>query len=210
MADTVAPEFTRFVQGLQAAGEHEAPTAPMAAGDVAKPILTNPKQAAELMSAAAKRAAGLFRPTKRTEVVWVNGDSQLAVGLTGIEVTPADGLLTVVIPVRCDQTGPEHVSVTFAVGTDKQPAGLFAATQRRPSGPAVIIEAWGENLVAYAWQCVLGLVSGVAGAVGKDSRGNVLVPAELTVNADGIGVVAMARHRFSGSTGLTTPKTPGP
>lgn len=175
----------------------------MAAGDVAQPIFTNHREAAELISVAAKRSAGLFRPTKRTEVVWVDGDSQLAVGLTGMEVTTENGLLTVLLPVRCDQTGPARVAVSFAVGTDQQPAGLFAATHRRPTGPPIVVEAWGENLVAYAWQCVLGLVSGVAGAVGKDTRGNVLVPAELTVNSDGIGIVAMGRHRFSGSSGLT-------
>jgi hypothetical protein len=207
--DTVAPEFDRFVRAKQAAGEYRPGSAPMAAGEVAEPIFTNPREAAELISVAAKRAAGLFRPTKRTEVVWVDGDSRLAVGLTGIEVVPADGLLTVVIPVRCDQTGPERVRVVFAVGSERQPAGLFAAAHRRPTGPAVVVETWGENLVAYAWQCVLGLVSGVAGAAGKDNRGNILVPAELTVNPDGIGIVPMARHRFSGSTGLAT-RAPGP
>jgi hypothetical protein len=66
----------------------------------------------------------------------------------------------------------------------------------------VVVRAWGENLVAFAWQCLLGLVSGVSGAVGKDGRGNVLVPAELVANADGLRVVPMARHRFAGSTGL--------
>lgn len=202
MADPVAPEFERFVAAQRAAGRYPPPPAPMSAGDVAPRVFAKPEEAAQLISVAAKRAAGLFRPTRRTEVVWVASDSQLAVGLTGFEVEIGDGLLTMIIPVRCDQTGPDHVRVTFALGADQSPAGLFAATPARPSGPAVIIAAWGDHLVAYAWQCLLGLVSGIAGAVGKDTRGNVLVPAELIASADGVMVVPMARHRFAGSTGL--------
>ncbi|WP_405218428.1 hypothetical protein [Agrococcus sp. Ld7] len=156
------------------------------------------------MSAAAKRAAGLFRPTKRSEIVWVRGGTQLAVGLVGLELLTDDGLITVVIPVRCDQTGPERVQVTFATGSRDAPAGVIAATQARPQGPAIIVEAWGESLVAYAWQCVLGLVSGMAGAVGKDARGNLLVPAEMVAGPDGIAVVPMSRHRFGSSSGLLT------
>ena len=71
----------------------------------------------------------------------------------------------------------------------------------------MIVDAWGDALVAYAWQCVLGLVSGIAGAIGKDSRGNVLVPAELTATRRGLQIVPMARHRFSGSSGLLTTAT---
>lgn len=117
-------------------------------------------------------------------------------------MTTQEGQLNVVLPVRCDQTGRAEVTVTFAVGSDKQPAGLFAAAHRRPAGPEVVVRAWGENLVAFAWQCLLGLVSGISGAVGKDGRGNLLVPAEVVANADGLRIVSMARHRFSGSSGL--------
>ena len=200
--DEVTPEFDRFVRAAERAGRYRAVAAPMAAGDVAPPVLVRPEEAGELMGASARRAVGLFRPTKRTEAVWTRGESRLAVGLTGIRVTTEAGLLGVVLPVRCDQTGRAEVTVTFAVGSDEQPAGLYAAAHRRPAGPEVVVRAWGENLVAFAWQCLLGLVSGVAGAVGKDARGNVLVPGELVANADGLSVVPMARHRFAGSSGL--------
>jgi len=202
-AETVAPEFSRFVRGHFAA-EDRATTSSVRAGELGHPVFATNREAAELISVAAKRAAGLFRPTKRTEIVWVRGETQLAVGLVGLEVITGDGIIAVVVPVRCDQTGPEVVTVTFATGGQDAPAGLFAATLARPQGPAVIVEAWGEALVAWAWQCVLGLVSGMAGAVGKDSRGNVLVPAEMIANADGIAVVPMARYRFGGANaGLT-------
>jgi hypothetical protein len=203
-ADAVAPDFVRFLRRAQRAGRYRSPEFPMAAGDIADPVFASPEQAGELMSAVARRAVGLFRPTERTEAVWVRGENQLAIGLTGIRVATQDGLLSVVLPVRCDQTGPTQVAVAFAVGSEERPTGLFAAAHRRPAGPEVVVRVWGENLVAFAWQCLLGLVSGLAGAVGKDSRGNVLVPAELVANADGLRVVPIARFRFGGSTELAT------
>ena len=174
----------------------------MAEGQIGHPVVLDPGKASELVRVAARRAAGLFRPSKRTEVVWVDGDSELAVGLVELRVAFADGLVRVMIPVRCDQTGPQTVEVDFAVGSPKAPAGLFASTYRDPIGPELIVTAWGEALVAFAWQCLLGLVTGVAGATGKDARGNVLVPVEASATAKGLQIVPMARHRFYGSSGL--------
>jgi hypothetical protein len=207
MPEIVAPEYVRFVSAERRAGRLAAATKPMAAGEAAKPVFVEAGKVSELLRVAAKRASGMFRPSKRTEVVWVDGDRELAVNLVDLQVKLADGLMHVMIPVRCDQTGGVVIDVMFAVGTDKQPAGLFASTYRRPIGPALIVNAWGEALVAFAWQCVLGLVTGIAGAVGKDARGNVLVPVELTASAKGVGIVPMARHRFAGSAGLQSPTT---
>jgi hypothetical protein len=160
------------------------------------------KRASELLRVAAKRSAGLFRPTKRAEVVWVDGDRELAINLKDLQVKLAPGIIQLAIPVRCEETGRAVVEVIFAVGSQDRPSGLYASTYRRPSGPQLIVNAWGEPLVAFAWQCVLGMISGIAGAVGKDDRGNVLVPVELTASTRGIEIVPMARHRFSGSSGL--------
>jgi hypothetical protein len=211
MADVVAPEFARFITAERRAGRlSPLPKTPMAAGEPSTPVFVETKQASELLRVAARRSAGLFRPTKRTEVVWVEGDRELAVNLAGLQVGFADGAIQVRIPVRSDQTGDAVVDVVFAVGSRARPSGLYASTYRRPSGPALIVGAWGEPLVAFAWQCVLGMVSGIAGAMGKDDRGNVLVPVELTASRRGVEIVPMARHRFSGSSGLrpTTTKVP--
>ena len=202
MADTPAPEFLRFIADERRANRLPAPPPAMAAGAVAEPLFVSGEQATALLRVAAKRAAGLIRPTKRTEAVWVRGDSELAVNLVAITVKIAAGLIVVTIPVRCDQTANASVDVFFAVGSPDQPAGLYASTLRRPSGPALIVGIWGDALVAFAWQCVLGMVSGLAGAIGKDARGNVLVPVEMAASERGLQIVPMARHRFAGSSGL--------
>jgi hypothetical protein len=210
MAETVAPEYARFIAQQRRAALLPPAAGALAEGDVSHAVFVDVAKATELLRVAARRAAGLVRPSARTEVVWVQGDNELAVGLQGLALSLATGEIHLRLPVRCDQSGAAFVEVLFAVGSPAQPAGLYAATTRQPSGPDVIVAAWGEALVAFAWQCVLGLVSGIAAATGKDQRGNLLVPVEMAATAKGITLVPMARHRFFGSSGLKPAKTPTP
>ncbi|MEO6525021.1 MAG: hypothetical protein ABIP93_00185 [Gemmatimonadaceae bacterium] len=207
MSDAVAPEYARFIQEERRANRMPKVQVAMAEGAISPPVFVEDKQVTEFVRVAARRAAGMFRPTKRTEVVWVDGESELAVNLVELQVKLSDGLIQVQIPVRCDQTGNATIEVFFAVGSAKEPSGLYASTLRRPNGPPLIVGAWGEALVAFAWQCVLGMVTGIAGATGSDARGNILVPVELVASQRGLQIVPMARHRFSGSTGLKSPST---
>jgi hypothetical protein len=206
MADVVAPEFIRFVAAERRAGRLAAAPKLVGTGEVSSPVRVPAQQLTELIRVAAKRASGLFHATKHTEVVWIAGDSQLAVSLVELNVKLADGLIHVSIPVRCDQTGAGIVEVIFAVGSPNSPGGLYASTYRRPTGPPLIVSVWSEALVAFAWQSVLGLLTGIAGAVGKDAHGNVLVPVELMATSSALEIVPMARHRFAGSSGLTATK----
>jgi hypothetical protein len=202
MTDTVAPEFLRFVEAERRANRLPQAARPMAEGELFAPVFIKARQSIALMSVASRRAAGFFRPTKHTEVVWVEGENALAVGISGVDVKLADGLIRVLIPVRCDQVGSATVEVLFATGSPTEPAGLYAATARRPNGPEVVVAAWGDALVAFGWHCVLNLITGIAAAIGKDARGNLLVPVELEVSARGIQILPMARHRFAGSSTL--------
>lgn len=203
MTDGVAPEYARFVAAERRARRLPAAASkPMPEGKVFKPVSLEARQATEFFRVAARRASGLYRPSQRNEVVWVAGESELAVSLTELQVRLADGLIRVTLPVRCDQTGSAVIEVVFAVGSAREPSGLYASTFRRPNGPAIIVDTWGEALVAFAWQGVLGMVSGIAGALGKDARGNVLVPVELNAGKGALQIVPMARHRFAGASGL--------
>ena len=208
MPDVIAPQFARFIAAERRAGRLSVTRRPMAAGEPLDRVVVDAKRASELLRVVAKRMVGLFHPTKRREVVWVDGDRELAISIADLQMNVTDGLIQILIPVRCDQTGKTTVKVVFAVGSQKQPSGLYASTYRRPIGPAVIVDAWGDALVAFAWQCVLGLTTGIAGATGKDNRGNVLIPIELTASRGAVEITPMVRHRFAGSSGLqATSKT---
>lgn len=189
------------------------PKNPLTEGTTAAPVRIDSKQASELLRAVARQSVGLVASAENTEVVWVDGDRELAIDLANLPVSIGDGEIQIAITVRCDQTGPASIEILFAVGTKDEPSGLYASAYRRPTGPAVIVDAWGEPLVAFAWQCLLAMVSGVAGAVGTDDLGNVLVPVELTASKGngmrtfsppsfGLGtleIVPMARFQLVGS-----------
>jgi len=202
MAESVAPEFARFVATERSAQRLTNFPQATVEGQVFERVLVDVRRINELMRVAARRAAGLLRPTKHTEVVWIEGGDELAVTFAQISVKLAPGLIELVIPVRCDQTGAAKVKVLFAVGSPTAPAGLYAAANRRPEGPSIIVDAWGDALVAFGWHCLLELVTGIAGATGKDKRGNLLVPVELSVTARGVEILPMTRHRFAGSSSL--------
>ena len=209
MADDISQEFVSFINEKRKSSRISASQQQLKEGELSLPIHVDIKSVPGLLRAAAKRAAKLPQG-RQSEVVWVQGDRELAINLAGINTRLADGLIRVLIPVRSDQTGRATVDIAFAVGTENQPSGLYFSAYRRPNGPPLIVEAWGQSLVAFAWQCVLGLITGIAGAAGKDARGEALVPVELTASPKGITIRPMARFRFSKPSALVTrPKAGG-
>jgi hypothetical protein len=192
-------DFERYVNAQVRAERFVVPVGPISPGTVIDPLVVPVDDLNRLAVVAARHSSGLSRPQRTNEVVWSQGGSELVVGIGAVSVQTGNGVIAVTIPVRCDQSGRTQVNVSFAVGTPDQPAGLYAATQRRPQGPAVVIDSWGEALVAYGWQVVLGLVGGLAGAAGRDAQGNRLIAAQLQASADGLSILPMARHRFAGT-----------
>jgi hypothetical protein len=130
-------------------------------------------------------------------LLWQDGPAALLVEVGAIAVTLDEGLVTVVIPVRCDQLprSRELVSVDLVIGTPARPTGMLAAAGQ-PRGSRIVVERWGEALTALAWQALLDAAGGVAGAAGTDRDGAVLVPTALTASANGLAIVAQARHQI--------------
>ena len=169
------------------------------------PIRVRRRQFASLVNLAGRQAvltaAGLRVPRDRDllprSVLWEEGADALLLEVAGIDVQLGDGLVSISIPVRCDQL-PESrgvVLVDFVLGTPERPTGLLAAATE-PRGPREVVRRWGDALTALAWQAVLDASGGVAGAAGVDRDGAVLVPAALTASRAGIGVLAQARHEI--------------
>jgi hypothetical protein len=130
-------------------------------------------------------------------VVWQAGADALMVELAGIRLRTGEGMVTVAIPVRCDQIprGRGMVEVDLAVGTRERPAGLLAAASE-PRGPGVVVRLWGEALIAFAWQALLDSAGGIAAAAGSDRDGARLIPTAFTASRTEIGITAQARHEM--------------
>jgi hypothetical protein len=128
-------------------------------------------------------------------VVWADGEHELLVYPDQVRVLFHDGFVLVGITVYTEQTGRVEVSVPFAVGSESAPAGLMIATEPVPRGPALVVERWGDQLIAAAWQALVHLAGGIAAAAGADTGGGTLIPAALTATATGLAVLPQATPR---------------
>ena len=169
------------------------PPAPLEPGTPAPPVDLEPGEAEALFPLAAMSAAGT---NGDNAVVWREGERALLVRPARTRVAFGTGVVAVSLHVECDQVRQATVHVSFVVGDLERPAGLVAVTDGRPRGPAVVVDAWGESLVAFAWHVVLEVLVNVAGEAGRDLDGSRLVPIGFAVQRNRFQVTPMARHGF--------------
>ena len=165
-------------------------------GRSARPLTLSADEANRLLPVAARRAAGFFRPTKRTEVVWVEGESELAVGLDGMQLQFGTGLIALTLRVRCDQTGAAEVRVQLRVRRAEAPGRPV----RRGAAPPARPRADRRDL----GRCAGGLRLAVRararlGPRQRDRQGRARQPARA--GRDG-GDAASARDRADGAAPL--------
>jgi hypothetical protein len=172
----------------------------VAAGAAATDRTLNPDALAALIPSAAIVAAGLD-PAAVTppapNALWRSGNQQLMIIVSKVRANFADGLVEIVVPVTCDQTGDVEISVSFITGTPDRPAGGIATTEDHPRGAAVVVENWADPLIAYAWQVLITATDALSNAGGSDVAGRTLITAGLAVSAAGVTVTPMARHTFA-------------
>ena len=197
-ADQASEECKRLLTILRQRCPGLIPADPLTAGQVGPEIPLDREAGAGVYRLVARQLVGLS--TERTDlpgiVVWAKGDDELAVLVDQVSVETAPGALGVAIPVRCDEVRETTVRVRFALGSDDRPAGLVAATDARPFGPPEVIDVWGDELTAFAWEIVLTTAAKLADATGRDVDGLGLIPVALRTNETGIAVLTMARHSF--------------
>jgi hypothetical protein len=175
------------------------PPPPLPPGKPGEPVTVERQVVERLVFVAALGAAGIDGPDGEPTapgVVWVDGDRELFVLVTKVQVALSPGAIAVSVPVMCDQIGDAEIHVTFAVGSPDRPLGLVAATEERPRGPREVVDVWGEALIAFAWQILLDVTAGIAAHAGEDTDGAFLLPAALASTGDGLTVLPQARHSF--------------
>lgn len=102
------------------------------------------------------------------------------------------GVVVVGMTLQTDQTGEQELTVPFAVGSATRDAGLLATTHRVPDGHVQLARAFGEAVVATAWQALLAVAVGVAAAAGTSTTGRTLQPALLRAAPGRLTVVPRA------------------
>jgi hypothetical protein len=162
---------------------------PLKPSEVAGEIAINPEDFRTIFATAAGAGS-----TPRT--VWSDGTNELLVEIARISVKIEDGLVHVRIPVACVETGPQTILVSFATGSEANPAGLVFAADTIPLGPLEIVEIWGNALVSLAWTSILKAVTTLADVAGVDQDGAGLVPAGFAAGGNGVKLLVMARHEM--------------
>jgi hypothetical protein len=135
----------------------------------------------------------------RNSVVWSDAESEVVVHFHETRVrTLPHGLMLIGLTLQAQETGPNPVTLTvpFALGRDNRIAGMLAVTESRPRGPTVLVDRWGDAVIATAWQALLDLAVASAASAGSDAAGRPLVPAALIVDPPRLGIVPRARFDF--------------
>jgi hypothetical protein len=174
------------------------PLVPHKPGETAPDVVVSAADShARLQRAFATAVAGTGGTTDDLpDIVWVDGDNELLVRPSKMRVVFRTGFALVGITVYTQQTGDVEVVVPFALGTPDQPLGLIAATETTPRGPAAIVDAWGDPLIAAAWDALLRVARDTAAAAGVDDAHQPLAPIALAADRHGLTVTPQARHAF--------------
>jgi len=136
-------------------------------------------------------------PAPAKAVIWVDRGDEVLVHLDSVRVKIADRLLLISVDLETDQTGRTPLIAAYALGDDKDPAGLVAVTDELPHGNGVLASRWGQILRDALWASVLAIATDRAevarpGAIGLSAKAGSLrlhtgtTPIRLPVNVGGV------------------------
>lgn len=143
------------------------------------------------------RLAAIRRLGGETRVVWDDGVNELMVEAAEISTVVTEGQVRIGIPVVCDQA-KARMQVPFAVGSGKRVAGMVMATADRPAGNELVARVWGDALIALAHGALLDTTESLAGASGRDTANDRLVPRALVARQGQVTVETQAAFRIEG------------
>jgi hypothetical protein len=205
-SDPIGDECVRLLRLLRDRCPGVLSADPLPAGTLGPLLPLTISQAGDLYRLVARTVTGLPDPPGDPQtppvpgiVVWSRGHDELGVVVDKITLRFEDGIVAVGMPVLCDEIGDGVVLVRFAVGSKGRPAGMLVSTDERPFGPPVVVDAWAEELTAFAWQTLMTAMSRLADRTGRDADGAGLVPVALACTPEGLALQTMARHTFDRS-----------
>lgn len=168
------------------------PTGPLPPGEVLDPIDVGNDDLQELIYT----ALGVSDKRRRNQVIWEQAGSELLVHLGRTRVQVVEGLIIVGMTVESNESGMVEVTIPFAVGRSDRLAGMVVTTEPKPRGPTMVIDRWGESLIAFAWQAVLDVVGTLSARAGVDEEGSPLLPGAIVADDNLLRMVAQAPQLF--------------
>lgn len=196
-----AAENQRIVARLRPFDPQRFNLKPLKASSPSTDVYVPAREAAQLARTAARLVGGLgggldVDGWPGDTLLWQRGGNSLLVLPDQLALRLGDGVLAISLPVQCDQSEAVEVHVSFVVGDPRRPAGLMAVTEERPRGPAVVVDTWGEAIVAFCWHVVLQMATSLAAEAALDDDGAALIPVALYATPEALVITPMARHAF--------------
>jgi hypothetical protein len=185
-----------LVGGREVVGSKGVPDRTFKAGEVADPVPIEEGNLERLVRAALIRKKGAER------ILWRNRGGEVLVHLDRTRLRVMDGFLLVALTLETAETGPQELTVPFALGTEKRLSGMLAVSERRPRGHLALVETWGEGVIATAWRAVLEVADVVSALLGSDERGRPLRAGALVAQPGVLAVVPQAMHLYERAAGV--------
>lgn len=168
------------------------PTGPVPPGEVTPPIEVGNDD----LGALVLTAIGVDDKRRKHQVVWDKAGSELLVHLKKTRLAVLEGMILVGVTVESVETGQVEVTVPFAVGNSERLAGMEATTEPLPRGPSLIVDTWGDAIVAFAWQALVDVITAFCNRTGVDTAGGPLVPGAIVASPSRLQIIPQARHQF--------------
>jgi|EndMetStandDraft_7_1072992.scaffolds.fasta_scaffold03077_2 hypothetical protein len=159
-------------------------------GEVATTATVEPRSLQRLVRSA-------ITPDSGDAFVWTQADDEVVVHAGKTRVVTGEGVVAVALTLECVETdGPTEVVVPFACGSKANLVGMIAATENRPRGPAILVDRWGDAVIATAWQALLDVADSAASGTGTDIDGRPLRAGAIVAGSDGLTITPQAPHDF--------------
>lgn len=166
-------------------------------GERSPDLLKVPEKSAQRVLSEVVRLV-LDLPRKSTPlVVWTQGDNELLVHSDETKIACTAGVVTIWVSVECDQHEKVQIPVPIGVGQKKAVSGLVMSAFEDLEGPAGIVSAWSDAITAFAWEALLELARVICAEVGRDSKGQPLVPGSIGATPDRLLIQPVARYSLT-------------
>ncbi len=201
LANKVSKECRRLISRLKKQCPEHFPESPLNEGEISAPIHIDKQSLTRLFRLALQPAKQLSSTNKNPKpnndpVIWQLDEAQVFFYPDKTKVEIADGLILVGIVLESVQTGQATLTVAFATGRNGQLSGTVMTTEEHPRGPELLVNIWGDAVIAAAYDAVLQVTNGIAAEVGNDLQGQVLRAGAIVTTKKGLGVIPQAYHSF--------------
>ena len=201
LANKVSKECRRLLKRIRKHCPDQFPQSPLDEGEISAPIHINKKSLTTLFRLALQPVKSSKNGDPNTEpknepIVWQLDEAQVLFYPAKTQVEITDGLILVGIVLETEQTGQATLTVAFATGRNGLLSGTVMTTEERPRGPELLVDIWGDAVIAAAYDAVLQVTNGIAAEVGNDRKGQVLRAGAIVATKEGLGVIPQAYHSF--------------